>query len=304
MTEIADDIDDLTGEKSPHLDLLSISQTKPLFCPYGAPLVAIRIGEFAIIKQSCCNHWECPVCGLSVAKQAYRRIVTGCEKIAIDHKLYFWTITCRGKECSLEEAEENYHAWTNTFLTNARTKARRDGQFWLYVQITERQKKNRVHPHSHIICTFLPSDAVDTSDGRGGRDYVSMWFARANESAHLGSQHRISEVKSIEGASRYVAKYMFKSAMSEKWPKGWHRVRFSRNFPQVQNARVDEYFTLLSPSDWYNAQKCGSRWVCETQAIFDIAAKHISHIAPPVVDNETKYHYAQDIASLSLELGG
>ncbi|HZZ99081.1 MAG TPA: hypothetical protein VFG51_04050 [Candidatus Saccharimonadia bacterium] len=298
MTELADDIDALTGEKSPHLDLLSISQTKPLFCPYGAPLVATVINGQAKISQSCCNHWECPVCGIMVAKQAYRRIVNGCEELAKEHQLYFWTITCRGKECSYDEAMSHYLDWTNVLFTNARTKAKREDAFWSYTQVTEHQQATRAHPHSHIICTFLPCDAIRTTDTECYAVYASKWFTRANFTAKLGQQHKISAVETIAGASRYVAKYMFKSALTEQWPKGWHRVRYSQNFPKLPKSRVDECIILLSPSDWLRAQKCGHRWICETDAIFQIAAHHISHITPAIVDNETKSHYADDIALL------
>jgi len=303
MTELADDIDGLTGEKSPALDLYSISQTKWLFCPYGAPLVAIRYSGKAVIQQSCCNHWECPVCGIRVAKQAYRRIVNGCQELAKTHELYFWTITCRGKECSYDEAMQNYLEWTNRLFTNARIKAKRENAFFAYCAVTEHQKATRSHPHSHIITTLLPSDSIRTTDSKGYEVYASAWFTRANFTASLGEQHKISKVATIEGASRYVAKYMFKSALTENWPKGWHRVRYSQNFPKLPDARVDECIILLSPSDWHEAQKRGVRYVCETPAIFDIAAHHISHIAPPMIDNETKSHYAQGIASHSLEHG-
>ena len=80
-----------------HLDLLSTSQTAVVRCVFGAPMVAMIVAGRATIGQACCNHWECPACGVKRARQEYRRIVAGCETLAIDHKLYFLTITCRGK---------------------------------------------------------------------------------------------------------------------------------------------------------------------------------------------------------------
>jgi hypothetical protein len=269
------------AESERALDLLSISQTPVLFCPYGAPLVAIIVAGQATITQSCCNHWECPVCGEKRAKQEYRRIVAGCESLAIEHELYFWTITCRGKECSYDEAMQNYLAWTNQLFTNARKKCKTEGGYWAYVQVTEHQQATRSHPHSHIITTFLPSDAVRTTESVDNEIYASAWFARANYAASLGSQHKISHVRSAAGVSRYVAKYMFKSALTEKWPPHWKRVRYSQNWPPLPKFTPDFVVVLRSTSDWQQAAKQRRNFICDTPAGYELARHHIGNILPP-----------------------
>src|SRR5258708_494797 len=164
------------GDNQP-LDLLSTSATS-LFCVYGAPFVALIIGGRATISQTCCNHWECPVCGIKRAKQEYRRIVLGAEALEREgHELYFWTITCRGRECSYEEALDSYLLWTHRLLTNPGVKAKRADQNWCYAQVTEHQKKTRQHPHSHLLTTFLPKDGVSTTDKNGRAVIVSEWFS-------------------------------------------------------------------------------------------------------------------------------
>jgi hypothetical protein len=232
------------------LDLLSTSQTKPYFCPFGAPLVAIIISGVAAIRQTCCNHWECPICGGVRAKQEYHRIVYGAEKLSEKHKLYFWTLTCRGRELSLKDAEENYYAWTNVLLTNARTKAKRANLYWAYVQVTERQKKTRAHPHSHCITSFLPDDAVGTTDRLGRTVYVSRWFSAANDTAGLGNQHRISKIDSPEAVSRYVAKYLFKDSAKDVFPPKWKRVRYSQNYPKPPEVAPDFSLVLRTRREW------------------------------------------------------
>lgn len=259
------------------LDLLSTSQTFQR-CTYGAPLVALMLGERNILLHGCCNHWDCERCGLVRAKQEYNRIVHGCEVLAIEHKLYFWTITCRGKECSYEEAEANYYAWTNVLLTNARAKCNRAGDHWAYVQVTEHQKKTRAHPHSHIITTFLPSDAVRSGGTEERPTYVSVWFSRANVSALLGEQHRISGVASAAAVSRYVAKYMFKECMTATWRKGWKRVRYSRNFPKPAAMHADWTQVLASPQDWRRIGHMPVMWECPAREDFEIARHHIPNV--------------------------
>lgn len=265
-------------ENAEALDLLSTSQTRPLICPFGAPFTAIMVDGKGRILQSCCNHWECPTCGETRAKQEYRRIVNGCEQLAIDHKLYFWTLTCRGKEITLEEAEKSYYAWTNVLLTNARTRAKRSGEYWAYVQVTERQKKTRKHPHSHIITTYLPNDAVVTNDAQGKRSMASLWFTRANLYAGLGSQHRISEVASAAAVSRYVAKYMFKETMNETFPPKWKRVRYSENFPKLPPVKYDLAIILRRPEDWRGADNVSVTWETGNEVIYEMARHRIARV--------------------------
>lgn len=259
------------------LDQLSISQTKPLFCPYGAPLIAMIFRGNASIQQACCNHWECPLCGQQRAKQEYRRIVFGAECLADEgRKLYFWTLTCRGREMSLESAEENYLVWTNVLLTNARTRAKRKMHHWAYCQITERQK--RLHPHSHIITTYLPNDAVCDQGDEKNRNYTSEWFTRGNQTAGLGGQHRISEIDDASAVARYVAKYMFKDSMLTRWPAHWRRVRYSRNWPRPPYVKAEFVISLFKPEDWRQADNQNVVYVCDTDEIFHLAQRHIQNI--------------------------
>lgn len=261
----------------PALDLLSTSQTsKP--CLYGAPLVACISKYRAVIMQSCCNHWDCPHCGEVRARQEYHRITWGAEVLADDHPLYFWTLTCRGKECSLEEAEANYYAWTNVLLSNARARAKRKGHYWAYVQVTERQHKTRAHPHSHIITTFLPDDAVPTLGDAGNRGYVSRWFSQANASAMLGTQHRISAVENAAAVSRYIAKYLFKDSMADRWPPKWKRVRYSQNWPRPPAWTFDWTQPLLKPADWQAAAEKPVIFVAETAEMQDMALHHLANV--------------------------
>lgn len=263
---------------TPALDLLSTSQTRLWVCPFGAPFVASVIGGEGRIFQSCCNHWECPCCGEVRARQEYARIVHGSEQLAIKHSLYFWTITCRGRDVDLAEAEAMYYAWTNKLLTNLRTKARRAEIHWAYVQVTERQKKTRAHPHSHIITTYRLPDAVETRDATGKMVLVSEQFSRANASAGLGERHTISEVRSAAAVARYVAKYMFKDTMRETFPRKWKRVRYSENFPKLPVKTPDVMIVLHSPADWRHADMTPLTWVADNDMIYQMALHRIGRV--------------------------
>lgn len=279
------------------LDLYSTSQTgfhtridyftgeylgRHIKCAYGAPLVAYIVGGRGFLRQGNCNHWDCHRCGVLRAKTEYRRIVDGCELLAQEHKLYFITLTCRGREISLAEAEENYYAWTNTLLTNCRTYAKRKSIHWAYVQITERQKKSRAHPHSHIISTFVPEDAVETTDALGKPVIVSEWFTRSNFTAGLGAQTKITEIRSAAAVSRYVAKYLFKNSMSDSFPPKWKRVRYSASFPKPLPVSPQFSVQLSKPSDWHNLDKQAVIFECESHEMFILAAKHAYNVTSPI----------------------
>lgn len=253
-----------------HLDLFSTSPTTALQermalsspCVYHAPYFAYQNETKAWhITQGNCHHWDCPRCGLGRAKQEYGRMVEGCRQLAQSHDLYFITITCKGKEITHEYAEENYGKWTNRLLDACRIKSKREGGQWHYVQVTERQK--RLHPHSHFITTFCPSDYRSTfvhkwkiqADGSrqnlGRYTLRSIWFEKQLNRSGLGEQYEITKVENAEAASRYVAKYLFKPAIfTADWPKSWKRIRYSQSFPDAPEKETDA-IVLLTQEDWY-----------------------------------------------------
>jgi len=161
---------------------------------------------------------------------------------------------------SKKDADENYGKWTNTLLTRWRTHCTRKGKTWCYAQVTERQKRG--HPHSHILTTFAPDDMSFgtkrkwTQNVQGDKIWedkqaiFSDFIRRSSVDAGLGDQYDISRVESVEGASRYVAKYLFKDEIfATVWPKGWKRVRYSQNFPKMAERDTDA-FVLMSREHW------------------------------------------------------
>jgi len=127
------------------------------------------------------------------------------------------------------------------------------------MQVTERQKRG--HPHSHLLTTFYPHDLRDGTketwkhiDGQLKVQLInclrSDWLEERCISAGLGKQYDISKVRTVEGASRYVAKYMFKPSMFlTDWPKKWRRVRYSRSFPKLPEQKT-EALVLVTEQNW------------------------------------------------------
>jgi hypothetical protein len=81
--------------------------------------------------------------------------------------------------------------------------------------------------------------------------YRSDWFQKQVLASGLGEQYDISRVESAEGASRYVAKYLFKPTIFKSdWPKGWKRIRYSQGFPPTPKRETDA-IPLITQEDWY-----------------------------------------------------
>lgn len=261
------------------LDLFSTSQTKHRKhtnqskntdrriydeCVNNAPYFGYQIeGKRWGVVQGCCNDWNCPRCGQQRAREEYGRIVAGAREIGKTCKLYMLTITCEGEGLSVQEAEDNYLVWTNKMVSNLRVQTKRGGKEWAYASVTERQ--GRGHPHSHYLTTYCPPDAVLVKKGEWkssiaeGRGYVarhdtlqSAILEQASIRAGLGWVYDLSELRSVEGASRYVAKYLFKETIfTTIWPKGWRRVRYSQNWPKLPEVK-SEAMLLLTNEDWNN----------------------------------------------------
>ena len=258
------------SQPKPLLDLFSTSPTKEDFCSsfpsqicsYRAPFFAYQAqGKIWTVTQGNCHHWDCPRCGLGRAKQEYGRIVEGCRTLALQSGIFFITITCKGRDLGVKKAEKNYLKWTNRFLDACRQRCKRSHQEWYYVQVTERQK--RKHPHSHILTTFDCGDLhlrriekwITTKEGKRIRSQNlslgSDWLAGQVTRSGLGQEYDLSVVETVEGASRYVAKYLFKdSIFTTDWPPRWKRVRYSQSFPKLLE-RETTAFVLLQHADWY-----------------------------------------------------
>lgn len=262
-------------------------------CENHAPYIyLVDSAGAARIVQGCCNSWTCPRCGQIRARKEYGRIVAGARVLHEDgHALFFWTLTCKGKEMPLETAESEYLKWTNRLLTAARTKAARSNSFWGYVQVTERQ--GRGHPHSHVIHTYVPPDSTAYLSGGllpNGRKAThdclwSEWFRSANVSAGLGIECDLSAIQNPVAVAVYVSKYLFKESMATKFEKGWRRVRYSRSFPKLPEIKNETAFPVVTMQDWRRVEAIGKPTRADTTYTYHAAlARLITCVLPPLTE--------------------
>lgn len=213
-------------------------------------------------------------------------MVEGCKKLAENMKLYFLTVTCRGREESNREAEEKYGERTNRLLDACRAQWKRSGGEWHYVQVTERQKRGK--PHSHIITSYRPPELYlghvykSRRNSRGNVESVreialrSDWLENQIVKCGLGVQYDVSIVSSAEGASRYVAKYLFKPTIFEdSWPKKWKRIRYSQKFPK-QEEKESNAIVLLSLMDWVHLSYLAAVVTCPDLDVYEIVSRKMT----------------------------
>lgn len=267
-------------------------------CPNHAPyLFFVDASGRGRLVQGCCNKWECPRCGVLRAKKEYGRMVHGARELQSQGcVLYFATFTCRGKEMSAFDAEKGYGDWCNRLLTNMRTKAKRAGSPWYTAGVTERQK--RLHPHSHMIVTFLPDDALPYARGDwlpngaiAKHDCLySAWFVGACESAGLGKMADYSEIKSPVAVAVYLGKYFFKDTMRTDWPRGWKRIRYSNSWPKLPLRKPEITFPLVHFSDWLRMEALDLIIHADSDATYEQALRRrITCVVPPKMVSGKQY---------------
>jgi hypothetical protein len=215
--------------------------------------------------------------------------VAGAREISKTTELYFFTLTCEGEGLSVQQAENNYLVWTNRLVSALRMQTKRSGKEWAYAAVTERQ--HRGHPHSHYLTTYCPPDAVLVKEGEWkgsiekGRGYVarhdtlqSAILEQACIRSGLGWVYDLSKLESVEGASRYVAKYLFKETIfNTVWPKGWRRVRYSRNWPKLPDVKGDA-FILLSNFDWYKLGRVAMTIKTQDDGVAEVVRRKLAHM--------------------------
>lgn len=246
-------------------------------CAYGSPYVAVVVNGEGRIAQACCNHWDCPKCYLTMAKQHKFKMCNGAEELlANGHKLYFWTLTCRGKDLDLASADDEYYTWTNRLLSTCRAACKKQGGYWAYTQVTERQKRGAAH--SHLICTFAPSDLKPAGTKRDPNRMVSNWFRDSNVRAGLGPECRISHVVSGAAVSSYISGYLTKHVQRDVFPPKWKRIRYSREWPSVDQS-VTWSSVLITVEQGRHADAQGVTFICEDEIAYQYARHRMGSIA-------------------------
>lgn len=212
-----------------------------------------------------------------MAGKVRARIVYGAAILATSGlPLFFWTFTCRGRDLDLESADDDYYAWTNKALTNLRQKAKRQGQRWVYVQVTERQQRGAAH--SHFVNTYAPDDAEVFQDSKGRFTLESEGFINAVVAAGLGPQCQITVIETPEAVAHYISGYLEKHANSDVFPRSWRRVRWSKDWPDLPPVEAEYSTVLRDRQAWSKIDTLGHTFLAENEAIYEYARHRMLHV--------------------------
>lgn len=172
-----------------------------------------------------CKRWNCSVCAPLNALHEAIRTANGVRAIYAAGLIpKFATIT---QPASVKTPEFAYH-----ILADQWDKFRNRWQYWarkqnapnFYAAFVEGQARRDGMPHFHVIATLLPKKSL-----------LGAWVVESG----LGYETSLSTVKPNSGAAWYVSKYSTKSSDAALMPKGFRRVRYSQDWPQMR-FRVDD----------------------------------------------------------------
>jgi len=276
---------DQDGSDGLYLDLYSTTQnglcSEAPVCIKNPPQIALpdrNQPSVYRVMQGCCNDWLCPRCGVIRSKQEYGRAMRGME--ALEQRgvpMWLYTFTTKGSGLSIKSAMDTFYSGCNRLFSRLRADAKRRDLPWHYYGVTELQKRG--HPHLHALMSYHPADLrpgrrarfVTRPDGSRGREYVdcllSDYVWRSVQDAGLGKIYDIREVYDARGAVVYLGKYLFKDTIHTRWPKGWRRIRVSREWPG-QSKQPSAAFPLRNERDWYKLAKSSMLVIAEDEAVY------------------------------------
>jgi hypothetical protein len=166
----------------------------------------------AVLFRPACGLWSCPVCAqANKARWTVRAYNGSKELIAAGREVDFLTLTSHEKLSPESTRRVFAHAWDQL-----NKRIRREVPGFAYLLVPEQHKDGRLHAH-----------LIETSH------LSKRWYKDNARECGLGYEVDIDGIRSPEGAAWYVAKYVGKGLESTAWPRGFRRVRTSRNWPPM-----------------------------------------------------------------------
>lgn len=176
----------------------------------------------AVFFQPRCKLWSCPACA-EINKRLWAvRAYHAAEHLnAAGYAISFLTLTSHEKLSPSESLAIWPKAWSKL-----RQRAYRRASSFQYLLVPEQHKDGRLHVH-----------AIETA-GLGSR-----WWKDNGRSCGLGYMAEEEIARTSGGAAGYVVKYLSKSLAYTEWPKGFRRVRVSRQWPKLPSLpKVDGWY--------------------------------------------------------------
>lgn len=176
-----------------------------------------------------CGRWACPHCSKVNARQwahdAYYGIRNPAQRVG---KCHFWTFTMPSRYTKPSQAYKVLPRLWDTLRKNIQ----RDQKRFTFIAFVEGQPKRGHMPHFHVL-TFntIPKGHSKRKDPLHHiKDFA----------VHMGfGYYAEDEIVSGRKAASYVSKYASKGC--PEIPKGFRRVRCSRNWQKAPKPTTDPY---------------------------------------------------------------
>jgi len=195
-------------------------------------MIAInRDNRQAVFFRPRCKLWSCPACAETNKRLWAVKAYHGAEQLAAEGAQHIAFLTLTSHERL--DAAGSLAVWPSAW-SKLRDRAKYASGGFDYLLVPEQHADGRLHVH-----------AIETA-GLGKR----FWKDAARKSG-LGYQCEEEEANTPAGAAYYVVKYLTKSIAYTNWPKGFRRVRTSRNWPKLEKMEQPEGwdFKLLASDE-------------------------------------------------------
>lgn len=222
-----------------------MAKTQMEKCPNTKDIIVFgmnRIEKMAILFNPRCKQWNCPYCSELNRQYWVQQATRGTIIITSEgREVQFVTVTSRNyatPASSLYFFKQNWPKLSRRMKYKTNLWKEYAGKDWAYFLVPERHKSGVLHAHilaaSHISSEKIWKDAA--------------W------QAGFGYIVDVEELVTPAGAARYVAKYLTKQSEFGDWPRGFMRVRHSRNWPIAQEGE-DELW------DWSTYKNEDTVWI-------------------------------------------
>lgn len=199
----------------------------------------------AIIFNPRCKKWDCPYCAQLNAESWTYKGFRGASLLTMEgQNLRFVTLTSR----PYATPNQSIHYFSENWPKLSRRAAYHTKQQeidWSYFMIPEQHKTGVLHAHLIAVTPLT----------------TKWWKDNAYKTGfgYMADSKPIGEPALVVG---YITKYLSKSIQYNRWPKGFRRVRTSRNWPMPPPEIMPgwEWSTHDDESAWfeyYLLQDCG-----------------------------------------------
>lgn len=194
-------------------------------CIHGGLLIAYvnEVGK-AFVTDADCDSWKCDECSKKLRDKWMLRAEIGVRGlIGQGIKVDFVTLTSHERNRTFEAGAAVWSSAWNKLSARLKRKA----EVREYFMVAEQHKSGALHMHA--LWTY---------------GVTKRWLKDNARECGLGYMADVSEITSVQAATKYVTKYLTKD-LGKDVPKRFRRVRVSRGWAEIPEANSEQ-----SSYDW------------------------------------------------------